>query len=520
MKVTLLNCPMWATREPPIRVAQVSGSLKSKGIPAYCFDVNNYLYKKRSEENKNLWAWEQVVFWGREENIKEYFKENKEQVDFCIKQIVDSNPDIICFWLMTSSYTSSMVFLQILKEYIRKDTKIVFFGELFQDKKYIDFLFENSCPDYIIPGEPDLTLIELLNAIENQKDLSLINGICYKQDNKIVKTQAAVPPQDLDKLPFPDYKDLSIDDYDDNEHFAIETSRGCVWRCAFCRCCAYWGKYREISAERLHQEINYYKISHPNVIHIDFLDLEINANVERLEEFCDLMIKYPPLGTKMIWLANAIINPKMTETICRKVKESGCDKLIFGIETGSPRLLKLMNKGYKQEDAKYVLKNVSQAGIKVTGNFMFGFPGETEEDFQQTLEFITETGKYFERVYPSRSYCAIEQFSTLHEHPEKFGIKTPFNHHLYWETIDGKNTYPVRLNRCKRFEQKCHELGVRVDVGVQTNVDMAEFFNLGLYYEYIKDYEKAKYYLNKYLELDPNNEFINKKIAEIKKQTV
>ena len=219
----------------------------------------------------------------------------------------------------------------------------------------------------------------------------------------------------------------------------------------------------------------------------------------------------------MIWLANAIINPKMTESLCKKMRDCGCEKLIFGIETGSQRLLKLMNKGYKQEDAKYVLKNVSQAGIKVTGNFMFGFPGETEEDFQQTLDFISETGKYFERVYPSRSYCAIEQFSLLHEHPEIFNIKTPFNHHLYWETIDGKNTYPVRLNRCKRFEQKCKELGVKVDVGVQTNVDMAEFFNLGLYYEYIKDYKKAKYYLNKYLELDPNNEYITKKMNEIKK---
>ena len=182
MKVTLLNCPMWATREPPIRVAQVAGILRSKGFDTSCFDVNNYLYKHRSDENKNLWAWEQVVFWGKEENIKEYFSENKEQVDFCIKQIVDSNPDIICFWLMTSSYTSSMVFLQILKQHIKKETKIVFFGELFQDKKYIDFLFEKSCPDYIIPGEPDLTLIELLNTIETKTDLSSVKGICYKEN--------------------------------------------------------------------------------------------------------------------------------------------------------------------------------------------------------------------------------------------------------------------------------------------------------------------------------------------------
>ena len=77
MKITLLNCPMWVTREPPIRVAQVAGALRSKGFETHCFDINNYLYKHRSDENKNLWAWEQVVFWGKQENIKEYFKENK-----------------------------------------------------------------------------------------------------------------------------------------------------------------------------------------------------------------------------------------------------------------------------------------------------------------------------------------------------------------------------------------------------------------------------------------------------------
>ena len=140
MKITLINCPMWATREPPIRVAQVAGSLISKGFDTYCFDVNNYLYKKRSDDNKNLWAWEQVVFWGKQDNIKEYFKENKEQIDFCIKQIVTSCPDVICFWLMTSSYVSTMVFLKIFAKQIQNHYNFI---RLHRNFKFNDRLFSS-----------------------------------------------------------------------------------------------------------------------------------------------------------------------------------------------------------------------------------------------------------------------------------------------------------------------------------------------------------------------------------------
>ena len=140
MKITLINCPMWATREPPIRVAQVASSLISKGFDTCCFDVNNYLYKQCSDDNKNLWAWEQVVFWGKQDNIKEYFKENKEQIDFCIKQIVTSCPDVICFWLMTSSYVSTMVFLKIFAKQIQNHYNFI---RLHRNFKFNDRLFSS-----------------------------------------------------------------------------------------------------------------------------------------------------------------------------------------------------------------------------------------------------------------------------------------------------------------------------------------------------------------------------------------
>ena len=132
------------------------------------------------------------------------------------------------------------------------------------------------------------------------------------------------------------------------------------------------------------------------------------------------------------------------------------------------------------------------------------------------MEFIKDVGIYFDKVYPSRTYCAIEEYSNLHKDPAKFNIQKDFSHHLYWKTKDGENTYPVRLKRCKIFEDFCLKMGVGVDCGVQTDVKLDECFNLGYYYYHINDYKNAIKYFMEYKEIDPKNKMISNILDEIK----
>ncbi|MHB9154386.1 MAG: radical SAM protein, partial [Endomicrobiales bacterium] len=259
-----------------------------------------------------------------------------------------------------------------------------------------------------------------------------------------------------------------------------------------------------------------HRMTNPKIGHVDFFDLAFDGDIRKVEEFSKLMIMYPPYDPRFRfqWNANAIITPKLTPALLKLMKASGCQRLIFGIESGSEQVLKLMRKKYEPEVAVRVIKDAFDAGIKVTCNFMFGFPGETEEDFQKTLDFTRRIGPYVERLYPSRTYCALEEYSYFHEHPEEFGIKTPFNHHLYWETEDGANTYPVRLERCRRFEEFCAKNGVRVDCGVRTSVELDNWFSLGMYYEYKKDYDKVLDCYHQYLKLDPRNTLIIERVKE------
>jgi radical SAM superfamily enzyme YgiQ (UPF0313 family) len=516
MKIALVHCPVWGTREPPLSIVSLAASLKSRGHEVKSFDINNRLYKNRSENMKNLWAWEQSFFWYDKGSVREYFLRLDKELSRYYDEILKPDPQIIGFSIAASSYYSSVEFAKALKK-INKGLIIVFGGKFFNTKTNIDTAFEETPVDYIIQGEGDIVFPELAEALEKKNNPADRPGVYFKKNDQVVYSGVSDQLKNLDNLPYMDFSDLKINDYDDNEHMAIMSSRGCVWSCSFCSSRAFWNGYREMSAERLHQEIVYHKSFYPEKCHIDFQDLVFNANISRLEEFCDLLINYPPFGDKIVWTANAIVNAKMTKPIIEKMVKAGCKKLIFGIESGSQRVLNLMNKKYNVNDAKRIIKEASEAGIKVTGNFMFGFPGETDEDFKETLDFIRDTGKYFERVYPSRSYCAIEESSEMYNSPEKFGIKTPFSHHLYWESLDGKNIYPVRLKRCKDFEKLCLDLNVRIDCGVKTSVEADEWFNLGYYYDYLGDSASAIKYFGKFLAIDPNNEVIVNKVKELQK---
>lgn len=268
-----------------------------------------------------------------------------------------------------------------------------------------------------------------------------------------------------------------------------------------------------MSGKRIFEEIAYQKKelvkANPGLGHVDFLDLVFNGNMDSVVEFCELSIK-SQLG--IFWTANMIIRPEMNWDVIRKMKDSGCKHVIFGIESGSQRVLDLMKKHYRLQDADRIIQWMYKAGIPVTCNFMFGFPGETEEDFQKTLDFIKRNAGFLKRVYPSRTYCGIEESSYLYNHLEEFGIKPNPDNYLYWDSADGTNTYLERMRRCREFSRTAASLNIEVGSGVQTSVELDELFNLSQYYEMKNDYRNSVDCLLRYFELEPANEIVRTKI--------
>jgi len=507
IKVALIQCPVWGTYDPPVALAQLSACLRRDGHMVDCFDINIGLYLKRMENYKNMWAWEQCLFWYNAGQVGKFFSDNRMIIEDYVNRIIDTNAALICFSVSTASKASSIELAKELKRK-RRDIIVVFGGPLFFEKKFINEILSESAVDIVAPGEGELTICELAEFIEKGKDISGCPGLFFKKNGGVANSVERELIKDLDVLPFLDFSDMPLDNYDDARHVPFMASRGCVQRCAFCSSRTFWHGFRSMSGERIFREIKRHKEKY-NIGHIDFLDLLFNGDMKALTTFCELAAR---ADLDLHWTANMIIRPEMTPEVLQKAREAGCRHIIYGIESGSQRVLNLMHKHYKIEDADKVIKATHEAGIVVTANFMFGFPGETEEDFQFTLDFIKRNAKFLDRAYPSRTFFAIEEYSYIHSHLAEFGIKLNPPNHLYWESADGANEYPERLRRCEMFCALASSLGIEVGCGVQTSVELDKWHNLANYYEFKEDHAKAVDCYLKYFDLDPLNELVSNKL--------
>ena len=150
------------------------------------------------------------------------------------------------------------------------------------------------------------------------------------------------------------------------------------------------------------------------------------------------------------------------------------------------------------------MADTKRARIATVGNFMFGFPGETEEDFQLTLDFLRRNRASFDRVYASATFTSLEADAWLSEHRTEAGIKDdgPEAHHLYWESADGTNTYPMRLARYERFRALAVELGLDAYKGINGSLELERHAGLAAYHHYRGDHPEAVRELLDCLDLD------------------
>ena len=164
-------------------------------------------------------------------------------------------------------------------------------------------------------------------------------------------------------------------------------------------------------------------------------------------------------GPKIRWQAQAIVRPFMTRGVFDKLAASGCREMLFGIESGSQRVIDRMRKGFRVADAENVVRDAAQAGIDVVANFMVGFPGETDADFAATLAFVEKNARWIRYVNPDQTTTGMAPGTYLWEHWDEFGIVEPDG--LNWRTRDGRNTIDIRRGRYERFRKRCKALGVQ-----------------------------------------------------------
>ena len=253
------------------------------------------------------------------------------------------------------------------------------------------FLNETKA-DFIIIGEGEEVIINLLNALKEKKNLKSISGLGYRYKDKIIINPPIII-KDIDKLPMPDYEAFDMKKYliDNHSEYGKDninmfTSRGCPFDCKFCSH-TFGRKWRGQSAKRIVKEMQYLKKTY-RVKRIYFQDDNFMFSKDRVLEFCKLV---KPLNIKWICEARA---DNIKEDIVRKMKESGCVFIRIGLESGSNEMLKAMNKGLTLEHSRKAISVFRKLRMPVRAGFIIGMPTETIEYAKETLKFMKEIYKF------------------------------------------------------------------------------------------------------------------------------
>jgi radical SAM superfamily enzyme YgiQ (UPF0313 family) len=180
---------------------------------------------------------------------------------------------------------------------------------------------------------------------------------------------------------------------------------------------------------------------------IQFNDSLVNGNRKNFLDICSLIVQKK---LKITWGGNCRVDNSLGNREFKLIKASGCDYLTIGAESASNRILSAMRKGFTIEDVESFANKARDWGILLDVNWVVGFPGESEDDFSKTCEFVRSRGNLVRRH--TFSTLAINQFSYLEKNLDEFGIVLNGHHLGLWQLADGSNTSEIRNSRLEILE--------------------------------------------------------------------
>ena len=255
-----------------------------------------------------------------------------------------------------------------------------------------------ACPqmDIVVKGQGEITMVELANGLP----LANIQGIYYRNGKKVVHTDPREPVLELDQLPMPARHLLDMNFYTRSTFTQIRhltcktttmlTSRGCPFHCAFCVESLPAGRtHRFHSASRVMDELEAILTRYP-VEAVYFIDDGFLSHASRVAELCGLMIQQG-VPKRLKWCAQVRVDA-MDKKLLALMRQAGCVELECGFETTSDALLQSVGKGIRSRDNLQVIRDIHHAGIRCAANIVYGLPGETRQDFDNTVDFIKTSG--------------------------------------------------------------------------------------------------------------------------------
>lgn len=312
-------------------------------------------------------------------------------INRAIDMILAKEPKIVSFYTRCDTYHITIKIAMGLKA--RNQDIYVIFGGPQADLSCEDTLRQLPFVDFICCGEGENTVVPFFSSLLNGTPDLTVDGLAYLSDGVIHRNPRPTLIADLDTLPIIDYTLLDFSNEGKSPLaitlFPVDVGRGCPFGCTYCSTKTFWGRnYRLKSAERIIQEI---KEIHDRFgfTHFNFEHDMFTLNRDKVIKICGMLKN---IGFDIKWRCSARIDC-LDEELVDIMIDAGLISLFMGIETGSPRMQKLIRKNLKLDEIPQMLKYICSKGIIVTTSFIYGFPNETEEDLNQTIQLMTDLSK-------------------------------------------------------------------------------------------------------------------------------
>lgn len=302
-------------------------------------------------------------------------------IDEMAKLIYAKELTLVSFYTMANSYHLSLLIAQELKK-MRPDIIIIFAGPqvsacAYETMDRFDFI------DLVALGEGEKTVLSTVKHAA-AREFEKCPSSLYRKNNSIIATNMLPLIENLDDLPFLDYSFVPyIETY---RKMPIEVGRGCPFSCKFCSTKCFWEqKYRLKSSNRIIAEIKDI-IQKYGITEFNFEHDSLTASRKAIMSLCQQIKEQ---GLSITWGCSSRIDV-LDEELIMNLSNAGCIRMFMGIETGSSRMQKKINKNLNLSKIRPTIQLLHTYGIAVTCSFIYGFPDETETDLCDTLALIVD----------------------------------------------------------------------------------------------------------------------------------
>jgi radical SAM superfamily enzyme YgiQ (UPF0313 family) len=414
--IVIASVPWTDTDSPLMAPAALKSVLEKNSISCKALDINAEVrHKINSSDNRSS-----ILKFFLNEIVEENARlEIAEILDYMAGRILEHDPEWVALSLLTYLSQIPTRWLCFLLKKKKPSVKIVIGGAgCFSTLKGIDAftteLKSQKLIDHFIVGDGEQSLLELIQGQDSSGETD-----SYKW-NQI---------RDLDSIPPPNYDDYDWSLYE-IRRVSVWGSRGCVRDCTFCDIHEHWSKFTWRSADSIFQEIKY-QFEKYEINLFSFADSLVNGNQKEFRNLINLLADYNrtlPDEKKIRWSGFFIFRPEeqMKEEDWKTMAESGAILLLVGIESFVEHIRYHIKKKFSNKDLDYGLRMAKKYGIDLSLLTIVGYVTETQEDFDQQLQWIRNNSHYANAPIKNiqmGSGLAILPGTWLHRHAQELGIK-------------------------------------------------------------------------------------------------